>query len=234
MATQDAAGCPLTVALDLRQGQAGAVWSALAVLDDSAAALGGDERAHRRRWQAWLYWTNLLQFLNDGEGDGIQLAASGLAGFDPLELAVTGGAGWLTTQRRIHEPTGGTTAAAATAPRDEAWNEVIEYLVEDPGLPALAAALADRGTPAPQAGYELGDAAWPAELAWPHHRIGVVLAHRTGADGAVDQDAADRDEAYWHAGWMVRTATEWDVQELGDVLSAPPAHDPNHDEEHDR
>ncbi|MFF2407047.1 DEAD/DEAH box helicase [Streptomyces sp. NPDC058092] len=238
MATRDASGCPLTVALDLRQGQAGAVWSALAVLDDSPAALGGDEAAHRRRWQAWLYWTNLLQFLNDGEGDGIQLAASSLDGFDPLELAVTGGAGWLTTQRRVHESTDGTpaaeTPAAVPASRDEAWNEVIEYLVEAPGLPELAAALADNGIPAPQAGYELGDAAWPAELAWPHHRVGVVLAHRTGADGAVDQDAIDRDEAYRQAGWFVRTATEWDVRELGDILSAPPAHDPNHDEEHDR
>ncbi|MEK8145169.1 hypothetical protein NKH18_38505 [Streptomyces sp. M10(2022)] len=104
MATQDGSGCPLTVALDLRKGQAGAVWSALTVLDDSPEALGRDENAHHRRWQAWLYWTNLLQFLNEGEGDGVQLAASQLPGFDPVELAVTGGVGWLESRRQRPAP----------------------------------------------------------------------------------------------------------------------------------
>ncbi|MFJ1894270.1 hypothetical protein [Streptomyces sp. NPDC088170] len=45
--------------------------------------------------QAWLYWTNLLQFLNEGEGDGVQLATSQLPGFDPVEPVMMGGVAWL-------------------------------------------------------------------------------------------------------------------------------------------
>ncbi|MDX3230160.1 DEAD/DEAH box helicase [Streptomyces sp. ME19-01-6] len=251
MATKDSSGCPLTIALDLRGGQATAAWTALTVLDDSPAAVGGDENAHRRRWQAWLYWTNLLQFLNEGEGDGVQLAASQLPGFDPVELAVTGGAGWLASHRRAHEPEPDRTAAVpqerqtaqagesrAEAVRDPAWDEVIAYLVEEPGLAELAERLAAWGVPAPEAGYELGEAAWPAELAWPGHRIGVVLAHQRGADGIPDSDAEDRDQAYAEAGWAVRAATEWDARELADALTQPAGagRGPDHhdDEEHDR
>ncbi|WPP32694.1 DEAD/DEAH box helicase [Streptomyces sp. CL7] len=233
MATRDASGCPLTIALDLRQGQTRAVWTALTVLDDGADAVTTDETAHRRRWQAWLYWSNLLQFLDTGEGDGVQLTAGMLPGFDPAELAVTGGAGWLTSQRREHEPAGeGSTAngqqpqgerrhgeEAPAAVRDPAWDEVVEFLVEDPGLPALARALADRGLPAPEAGYELGAAAWPAELAWPDRRVGVVLAHRPDPVTGRDIDAEQRDLAYRDAGWQVRTATEWDAGELSGLVS---------------
>lgn len=245
LATKDASGCPLTVALDLRRGQAGAVWTALTVLDDSPEAIGGDEHAHRRRWQAWLYWTNLLQFLNEGEGDGVQLATSQLPGFDPVELAVTGGSGWLESRRNAHEADADRVAPAdeagtpsAEAVRDPAWEEVLSYLVEEPGLAQLAEALAALGVPAPEAGFELGEAAWPAELAWPAHRIGVVLAHQRGAGDTPDRDAEDRDRAYTEAGWLVRTAREWEVGQLAGVLTRPAgAHhrvDENDDEEHDR
>ncbi|MFF3275202.1 DEAD/DEAH box helicase [Streptomyces chrestomyceticus] len=228
MATRDASGCPLTITLDLRRGQAGAAWTALTVLDDSADRVTADEAAHRRRWQAWLYWSNLLQFLDAGEGDGIQLTTGMLPGFDPTELAVTGGAGWLTSQRRAQEPTrdGPEPAAdrrdaeeAAVAVRDPAWDEVIEFLIDDPGLPALARTLAARGLPAPEAGYELGAAAWPAELAWPARRVGVVLAHRPDPGSERDIDAERRDQAYREAGWQVRTATEWDADELAGLVS---------------
>ncbi|MFK0015470.1 DEAD/DEAH box helicase [Streptomyces sp. NPDC091027] len=248
MTTKDVSGCPLVIALDLRKGQTGAVWTALTVLDDRPSAIEADEKAHRRRWQAWLYWTNLLQFLNEGEGDGVQLAGSTLPGFAPMELAVTGGAGWLTSQRRAHEPagTGGETvggespAGAEAAVRDPAWDEVVAYLVDDTGLPELAGALADLGVPAPEAGFELGAAAWPAELAWPAHRIGVVLSHQPESDGTPDQDALERDRAYAQAGWTVRPATAWTAQELAQALTGPAddgsQQQPNeqHDEENDR
>ncbi|MFF8593518.1 DEAD/DEAH box helicase [Streptomyces sp. NPDC015220] len=233
MATRDTSGCPLTIVLDLRRGQTEAVWTALTVLDDSADAVAADETAHRRRWRAWLYWSNLLQFLDAGEGEGVQLTAGMLPGFDPGELAVTGGAGWLTSQRRAHgptehgptadeeEPVGGRRHAEETpaAVRDPAWDEVIEFLVDDPGLPALARTLADRGLPAPEAGYELGAAAWPAELAWPARRVGVVLAHRPDPGSKRDIDAEQRDQAYREAGWRVHTATEWDADELAGLVN---------------
>ncbi|MFG2412104.1 DEAD/DEAH box helicase [Streptomyces goshikiensis] len=240
MATRDSSGCPLTIALDLRKGQKGAAWTALTVLDDSAETLNADETAHRRRWHAWLYWTNLLQFLNEGEGDGVQLTTGQLAGFDPVELAVTGGSGWLTSQRRANTPepapaesgTGSPAPAVPAAQRDPAWDDVIEYLVDDPGLPELAALLADEGAPAPEAGFELGEAAWPAELAWPDRRIGVVLAHRPDSGDGVDQDAEDRDQAYAKAGWQVRTAPDWDPHELIALLTGPVSAE-KEDEEND-
>ena len=254
MATRDGSGCPLTIALDLRGGQAAAVWTALTVLDDDAQTVAADENAHRRRWQAWLYWSNLLQFLNDGEGDGVQLASSGLSAFDPVELAVTGGAGWLQSRRQAGEQEpravsstdairadAGTTASAGTlkapartvrapaeamadqggAVRDPAWNEVLAYLVDEPGLAELAEGLAAGGVPAPVAGFELGDDAWSAELAWPPQRIGVVLAPLLDAEGEPDPDDLRRDEAYARAGWLVRPATGWTVEELALALTGP-------------
>ncbi|MCX4412118.1 DEAD/DEAH box helicase [[Kitasatospora] papulosa] len=236
MATRDASGCPLTIALDLRRGQSGAVWTALTLLDDSAEKVAADEAAHRRRWQGWLYWSNLLQFLDAGEGDGVQLTAGMLPGFDPAELAVTGGAGWLTSQRgdRGPEVAGQMPEGPASAVRDPAWDEVIEYLIDDPGLPALARTLAGLGLPAPVAGHELGAAAWPAELAWPEERIGVVLAHRPDPGSDRDIDAEQRDRAYLDAGWQVRTATEWDADELAALVTGVARPAANDHEENER
>ncbi|HEX5567729.1 MAG TPA: Zn-binding domain-containing protein, partial [Streptomyces sp.] len=250
MSTKDGSGCPLVIALDLRRGQSAAVWTALTVLDDGPETIAANEAAHRRRWRAWLYWTNLLQFLNEGEGDGVQLTAGQLPGFDPVELAVTGGGGWLHSHRRAHAPgpagTGAPQRAAEDGPaaqphtaavRDPGWDEVTAYLVEEPGLAGLAEELAALGAPAPEAGYELGDAAWTAELAWPGHRVGVVLAHRPESDDVPDHEAEERDRAYARAGWLVRTATEWDPRELAEALARPADEEhPGHtdEEEHDR
>ncbi|MFF5691411.1 DEAD/DEAH box helicase [Streptomyces albidoflavus] len=228
MATTDASGCPLVIALDLRNGQARAAWTAVTVLDDADATLETDEAAHHRRWSAWLYWTNLLQFLNEGQGDGVQLTTSLLEGFDPVELAVTGGGGWLASQRRADvvrtpdAPARNASEEPAATLRDPAWDEVIAYLVDEPGLPELASRLADLGVTAPEAGFELGEGAWPAELAWPDRRVAVVLAHRPGAGEDKDQDAEDRDRAYAAASWQARPAPEWDARELAALLNEEP------------
>ncbi|MFI2369027.1 DEAD/DEAH box helicase [Streptomyces sp. NPDC018833] len=242
MTTRDASGCPLTITLDLRRGQTGAAWTALAVLDDSAETVAADEAAHRRRWQAWLYWSNLLQFLDAGEGDGVQLTTGMLPGFDPRELAVTGGTGWLTSQRRAHEPAAAgqkpeaaprRSEEAPKAVRDPAWDEVIEFLLDDPGLPDLARTLAGLGAPAPEAGYELGPAAWPAELAWPARRVGVVLAHRPDPGSKRDIDAEQRDQAYREADWQVRPAAEWNAGELAALLGGDASRTTNEHEENE-
>ncbi|WP_228454206.1 helicase-related protein [Streptomyces alkaliphilus] len=224
MATRDASGCPLTIVLDLRRGQAAATWTALTVLDDSPRAITSDEAAHRARWRAWLYWSNLLQFLDDDSGgEGVQLAGSDLPGFDPLTLAVTGGAGWITGHRAV--PQQGPAAPPAAPVRDPDWEEVLAYLVDEPGLAELAEELAARGTPAPVAGHELGAAGWVAELAWPDHGVGVVLAPVPGPDGGPDVEARDRDAAYAAAGWRVAPATGWNARELAGLLTGPVAPD---------
>ncbi|MFD6467181.1 DEAD/DEAH box helicase [Streptomyces goshikiensis] len=246
----DASGCHLVLAADGRRTPP--VWSALAVLDDSAAALA-DTKPHRRRWRGWLYWSNVLQFLDHGGGDSAQLTSSLLDGFSTDVLTVTGGEGWLpSTRTRIPEtePTvvvTSTTAAvevgavrdseprivepeSLSAPslgRDPAWDQVLEYLdEEEDGLVDLSRVLADAGVSAPQAGYELNERGWQAELAWPALRIGVVLAPRSGPDATEpDYESADRDEAFAAAGWDTRPATAWTAAELIAGLTGP---DENH------
>jgi hypothetical protein len=74
-------GCAVTVILDPQakdeQNPLGG-WTALTVLDDRLATITADEQAHRRRWAAWLYWGNIVQFLSDGAGDGDQIAYTNL------------------------------------------------------------------------------------------------------------------------------------------------------------
>ena len=74
-------GCAVTVVLDPRakdeENPLGG-WTALTVLDDRLATITADEKAHRRRWAAWLYWGNIVQFLSDGAGDGDQIAYTNL------------------------------------------------------------------------------------------------------------------------------------------------------------
>ncbi|MFD8973670.1 DEAD/DEAH box helicase [Streptomyces sp. NPDC059593] len=246
----DASGCWLVLAADGRRTPP--VWTGLTVLDDSAECMA-DAGAHRRRWRAWLYWSNVLQFLDHGGGDSAQLTASLLDGFATEVLTVTGGEGWLPSTRteitQAEPAPVGTTASAVevgavrgSAPtaavaetamspatgRAPGWDPVLEYLDPDEaGLAELARALADAGVPAPEDGYELDERGWQAELAWPASRIGVVLAARE--DGPEpDHEAADRDKAFTAAGWDVRTATAWDTTELITQLTGR-GQDTNHD-----
>jgi hypothetical protein len=204
-------------------------WSALAVLDDADTVLETEE--HKRRWRAWLYWSNLLQFLSRDGGDGVQLAASGTAGFPVEMLAVCGGVGELESLRGELAPPASRAEAASVlvSPvaasdegssaeaqlvrmlRDPAWDEdILPILTEDneePDLTALATAIADRGKLAPVFGYELGASRWPADLAWDESgvKVAVVPVHRSDDD----PEAERRDDAYTTAGWTVRTAADW-------------------------
>ncbi|MFD8864050.1 DEAD/DEAH box helicase [Streptomyces sp. NPDC059590] len=239
LAGPDASGCRLVLAADGRRTPP--VWTGLSVLDDGDAALA-DEQAHKRRWRAWLYWSNVLQFLEHGGGDSAQLTTSMLDGFATEVLTVTGGAGWLTSTRvPVPVPADEPAVADIAAPpvpaltaeeeappqpeageattdtgrkRDSGWDRVIEYLdPEESGLAGLAHALADAGVPAPRDGYELDEHGWQAELAWPDARIGVVRA--PSANGTEpDHEAEDRDTAFTAADWEVRTAAAWDRAQL--------------------
>ncbi|MFF7830187.1 DEAD/DEAH box helicase [Streptomyces rochei] len=196
----DASGCPLVLAVDMTPGPADAAWTALAVLDDSSDAVTKDPVAHQRRWQAWLYWGNLLQFLGEGDGEARQLATSELPRFDAAQLSVAAAVG-------------GRRGEQTQAVRDPAWDGVLPLLDdEEPGLLDLARRLAETGVPAGEAGYELGEAGWQAELAWPTAKVAVVLAAQ--ADDGPDYEAADRDRAFTAAGWEARTAVQWDATDL--------------------
>ncbi|WP_327048055.1 DEAD/DEAH box helicase [Microbispora sp. NBC_01189] len=233
--TQDDSGLPIVFVLDAADPEA-LKWTALMILDDSDAVLDTDE--HKERWRAWLYWTNLTQFLSLAGGDGVQLATSKAADFEVEVLAVCGGLGELDSL--ISVPGTGTPvgvvapatpgrgsaaeAAVAEALRDAAWDEdILEILREEPDeapdLIRLAEMLADRGKQAPVFGYELGSGRWLADFAWHGHgvKIAVVSAHQ----GDDDSEAQRRDAAYTEEGWTVRTAAEW-LAHLDELLEQVP------------
>ncbi|MFC5214728.1 DEAD/DEAH box helicase [Streptomyces coerulescens] len=217
----DRSGCRVVAVADGRQKPP--AWTALTVLDDSTAAVT-DSASHKERWRAWLYWSNLLQFLERGGGDSAQLTTSQLDAFSPETLAVTGGSGWLASTRVDLEAVGQEEDAEPVVETPVAqggdWNAVLEYLDPDePGLQLLAVSLATRGVPAPVDGFELDENGWMAELAWPDQKVGVVLAPGS-AEPEPDYEAQDRDRAFAAAGWDVRPASAWTAEELAHRLDA--------------
>ena len=89
---------------------------------------------------------------------------------------------------------------------DQQWPVVYDLLA--PEVEILMHALAEQGIPAPQPdqiGYELGDQAWQAELAWPVPRIAVITP---------GPEAGDCIAAYAAAGWDARLPGDWPPDEL--------------------
>jgi hypothetical protein len=210
-------GCAVTVVLDLgarnEENPLGG-WTALAVLDDRLATITADPKAHRRRWAAWLYWGNIVQFLSDGAGDGDQIAYTNLERFDPLllvaALKVASSSGLRTYYSLNRRSQAEATPWAVSLPPtpaspvgvDVSWP--VGLLAPEVGL--LAHRLAELGVPAPaedQVGYELNDQGWQAEVAWVIPRVAVV------ADG--DEECV---AAFAAAGWDARVAGDWPPEEL--------------------
>jgi ATP-dependent helicase YprA (DUF1998 family) len=207
----DRSGLPLLHILDATHGPApdGVVWSAIAILDDHDASLDTD--GHKQRWRAWLYWSNLLQFLEHRGGDGVQLVASRAVDF-PFESLAVGR---------------GTTSGPATpvptpsGRRDSTWDEDILPLLDDEeeeSLIRLAEALAARGKRAPVFGHELGERRWLVDFAWPGPGLNIAVQ---GSLGAHDEEAQRRDHAYAAAGWTIRTASDW-LEQLDSLLDLLP------------
>ncbi|APU22558.1 DEAD/DEAH box helicase [Actinoalloteichus sp. GBA129-24] len=236
----DVTGCLLVVLIDRRAPTA--VFTGFTVLDD-----GEDLPQLRPRWQAWLRWGDLLQFLPGSggpggvAGEGVQLAASTAAEFDPTLPAVAGGTGVYLALLADEDPSGvgdpipglddllapaSTTSGARTAASgdggqvefddsdlDEEWRAALGELdAEQPVLVALARAAAAAGVRAPLVGYELGTAGWLAELAWPDGKVAVIVDIPAHPAGQEEQDR--RDEAFHRAGWEARRAEDWTVAGL--------------------
>lgn len=233
--TQDESGLPILFVLDAADPDA-LKWTALAILDDSEPVL--DTNEHKQRWRSWLYWTNLSQFLSLVDGDAVQLATSSAADFEVEALAVCARFGELdsingaaeaaaTADKPIPPSPEQTSAAEATLGqvlRDEAWDEdILDILREEPEeapeLLRLAEMLAERGKQAPVFGYELGASRWQADFAWdgPDLKIAIVSPHQ----GADDNEAQRRDDAYTKDGWTVRTAAQW-LDHFGELLDRLP------------
>ncbi|MDB4872771.1 MAG: helicase, partial [Gemmatimonadales bacterium] len=169
--------------------------------------------------------------------DSAQLALTGLDLFDASQVAAAGGGGFLTALSLVPldedlrdesvkapaagvgiapEPQPAATDAAAESEKpsvSQPWEKVITLLdQEEPGLVQFARALAELGVRAPRdLGFELGDQAWQAEIAWPKTKIAIVLA-------GDDDEARKRDAAYTEAGWDVRAVPGWTPEELAELI----------------
>lgn len=201
-ASRDVNTLRILVALDAADPEA-LRWSAIAVLDDDASVLDTDD--HRQAWRAWLVWSNIIQFLSRAGGDGVQLAGSQAPSYPVEALTVCGGLGELDSLIGAAAPDVQPPTNHGMA-RDAAWDtDVLPYLdEEETGLVSLARKIADAGRAAPVGGYELGDSGWMAEMAWPNHKIAVVLDA-----GATDDEVRRRDAAYTAAGWTVCRVPDW-------------------------
>ncbi|MBA9002714.1 DEAD/DEAH box helicase [Thermomonospora cellulosilytica] len=192
--TTDRSGCPLVVLADLRTQ----AWSGFAVIDDRTSVIEAEAEAHKRRWKAWLYWGNLLQFLTHGDGDGGQLAHTALDAFDPSALAVIGGAGLLSSlgmQRLDPEELG--EEPVLDAPSEPA--ESSEADEEEPPDAALTVVDAPEPPPGPAPAGDAADPGWAealdlldpdepglAALAWELMERGVPVpevGHELGEQG---------------------------------------------------
>ncbi|MEV6209591.1 DEAD/DEAH box helicase [Kitasatospora sp. NPDC051914] len=221
----DTNGLPLVFAVRDADQQAPA-WTVLACLDDDTPALNTEE--HKQRWRAWLYWSNLLQFLPQAGGDGVQLTSSQVAAYPLDALSVCGGVGELESLIAAERP--GIEATATPKPesvpiessveeqivvllRDRAWDKnFIPHIDpdEEAHLLALATRIADRGKKAPNVfGYELGDSGWPADFVWAEDGIKIAVVSAPEDSPEAEDEAQRRDAAYRADGWTVRTAADW-------------------------
>ncbi|CAM3931583.1 DEAD/DEAH box helicase [Nocardiopsis rhodophaea] len=181
-------GCPVVVLLDRQTRSV----SGFTVVDDRQATATADPEQHRRRWQAWLYWGNLLQFLAGEHSDGGQLALSDLEAFDAEVIAAAGGVGLEETHARLPLddetaelfgdalPSGrragrgivdaeddGRTEEAEGASREPDRAEAVGRAAADTAVPSEAPApqSAGAGRPTPEHGTEAGSGVDSAPVA---------------------------------------------------------------------
>ncbi|MFD5244606.1 DEAD/DEAH box helicase [Amycolatopsis sp. NPDC058340] len=201
----DVDGGRIVFAVD-RRGPA-AVFSGFTVLADDPRSVGAAD--HRPRWASWLRWGDLLQFLNVGPGDGIQLAASDLTLACSEDLAISDGTGAYAVLRA--EDSARDVDFDSTV--DMRWPGVMAELApDDVELHDLARTLAAHAVPRPEVGYELGSAGWVAEMAWPDRKVAVFI------DVIGPEEARRRDTAYASAGWKAKLVREWPLDGLISLL----------------
>lgn len=172
----------------LRLPADGEQWTVLSAIDDRPAAVTA--AGHRSRWQDYLQWTNVLQFLRGiGREPVIGAASMGEDAIDGM---------WLLD---LFSP--GRTATASAAQSAVALTEAMEEeldLIEEDVVRELVRAVLESGAPEFVAGFEGPDGV-PIEAAWPDRRVGITVEAIDGIDG-----------------WDLRSATGWSVADLIEAL----------------
>ncbi len=190
------AGLAVVALLDLDRPEAER-WTVFSVLPDDEATVGADE--HRARWQDWLRWANLLQFLRSTGRDAWISTTSRATEFFVDDLWIASRVEPAASPSSSSSMGGSVVAGSPAAGLVELSAEALEELdlVEDDDVRALVADVLRRGAPVFVAGYELEGV--PVEAAWPQARVGVAGAGQV--PGML-------------AGWEIRPASEWTADEL--------------------
>lgn len=214
---RDSFHLPIVACLDTRTKAR--QFTAIALLDDSPKAVANFAEL-KPRWKSWLYWANLLQFLAYSGGDGMQLATSDLATFDPNVLQVSDGTGLLLAladeppidlgvggMAETSSPNlGARVVAGDTGP--STWTEVDESFLSGPTEIRLARGAQELGLPEPELGVDhVGG--YVGEFIWSAQKVAVI---------AETADSEEAVKAYREAGWDARTATDWDIESLAIAL----------------
>ncbi|MDQ1304949.1 MAG: hypothetical protein QG671_778 [Actinomycetota bacterium] len=223
MRAVDDNGCPVVLVYDQRRRRP--IWTAIPVVDDRVATVASDPD-HRTRWAAWLWWGNILQFLDRGTepaGHGRQIALT--ADDDPSGLLVAldrarPAPGTLDEQTSTWlgvPPRAVPESPTADLDVDAAWRELIDDLTDaETELEKYLLGLALRQAPLPELTYEIGVEKHVVDLAWPELRIGILLRADGTPHADADQQAAI--SALRHQGWTVRTVDDWTIDELAALL----------------
>ncbi len=177
---------PMMLVLDTRHNEGrDERWTAICSLDDT---MRSDEKVHRRRWQDWLHWANILQFLPAIGRDAILSATSEVDDYPVEDL-------WLLDLSKTSSDD-----ATQAATISEEMEEELD-LLEDHDVEELIRRALERGVGDFVAGEELEGN--PVEAAWPDQKVAVLR---------VGQEAFSTD------GWDARPPTEWNIEELVAVL----------------
>ncbi|GGV07120.1 helicase [Streptomyces litmocidini] len=156
--------------------------------------------------------TGLLPALRaEAPGTGLHLAAAEETDAEPGQPEDP--AAVPTAKAEQQAPAAETPETGMTRLEQSAWDLVLGELSKygDPDVAEFAERLAGRGDiPAGRTGWDVDGVPRTVELAWPDHRIGVVLA-----EDAEDAEYMARSAA---AGWQVRAPQEWDAEELARML----------------
>jgi ATP-dependent helicase YprA (DUF1998 family) len=157
-------GCRLAAVADAADSaRRNSTVSVLAVLDDRPESVA--ERAFSQRWQDWLHWANVLQFLR-GDQRTVHFVTI-TSGWTPESVLPAPGSA------EAASPPG---RAAGSSPLPEPW-ATFRDLTDSPAVLALIERLADSVlVKVPELGLDVGDDnAWNVELAWAEDKIAVVI-----------------------------------------------------------
>jgi len=142
-------------------------WTVIASLPDAPASVA-DVENHRPRWQDWLQWANMLQFM-EGTGRDVLITTTSSDHSSHQESWIVGAA---------DAAAGISTSAVADAPATTGSVEVSEDMVEeldlleDQDIEKIVRRLLSMGAPDFVAGFELDGVA--LEAGWEGHKIAIV------------------------------------------------------------